>query len=260
VSAALLPLGRLLAANINVGVHVQRKLLGLTVNADTLWATGAAMVVVIALGLVLRSRATAGVPGKLQLVWEMGVTAVRRQVEGSIGPAGEAIVPLAVALFVFILVANWFEALGIGSDVEWLPAPTGDINVTLALALVVIIPVHIASVRRRGLGGYVKHYVAQPFPKALFPLNAFINGVEEVAKPITLALRLFGNLLSGGLMLALIAALAVWKISSVPVGDVATVLLNPIWKIFDLAIGAIQAFIFSLLTILYFDTAMSTAH
>jgi F-type H+-transporting ATPase subunit a len=190
----------------------------------------------------------------------MGVSAVKKQVEGAIGPRGMAVVPLAVALFVFILVANWFESVGIGSDIEWLPAPTGDINLTLALAFIVIIPVHIASVRVRGPVGYVKHYVAQPFPKFLFPLNAFINGVEEVAKPITLALRLFGNLLSGGLMLALIAALAAWNIFHVPIGDVFTLALNPIWKIFDLVIGAIQAFIFALLTILYFDTAMSDAH
>jgi F-type H+-transporting ATPase subunit a len=258
--ALVLPFVHLLAANINVGVHVQRKLFGLTVDLDTIWATAAAMVIVIGLGLYLRAKATNGVPGKLQLTWELGVSAVRKQVEGSIGPAGAAVVPLAVSLFVFILVANWFEALGIGSDIEWLPAPTGDINLTLALAFIVIIPVHIASIRARGPVGYVKHYVAQPFPKFLFPLNAFINGVEEVAKPITLALRLFGNLLSGGLMLALIAALAVWNISHIPIGDVATIILNPVWKLFDLAIGAIQAFIFALLTILYFDTAMSDAH
>jgi F-type H+-transporting ATPase subunit a len=251
---------RFLAANINVGEHIQKKIFGLTLDLDTLWATGAAMVIVVVLGLYLRSRATAGVPGKLQLVWEMGVSAVGKQVEGSIGPKGMAVVPLAVALFVFILIANWFEALGIGSPIEWLPAPTGDINLTLALAFIVIIPVHIASIRSRGPLGYVKHYVAQPFPKALFPLNAFINGVEEIAKPITLALRLFGNLLSGGLMLALIAALAVWNISHIPIGDVLTLALNPLWKVFDLAIGAIQAFIFALLTILYFDTAMSNAH
>jgi len=249
-------LGRVLAADINVGVHIQKYGLDL----DTVWATAAAAVIVIGMGLYLRAKATAGVPGKLQLVWEMGVQAVRQQVEGSIGSRGAAVVPLAVALFVFILVADWFSVLGIGSDVEWLGPPTGDINLTLAMAFIVIIPVHIASVRSRGPIGYVKHYVAQPFPKALFPLNAFINMVEEVAKPITLALRLFGNLLSGGLMLALIAALAVWNISHVPIGDVATIILNPVWKIFDLLIGAIQAFIFALLTILYFDTAMSDAH
>jgi len=246
----------LLAANINVGTHVQRDGLDL----DTIWSTVAAMVIVIGLGLYLRARATRGVPGKLQLAWEMGVQAVRQQVEGTIGPRGAAIVPLAVALFVFILVANWFSVLGIGSEIEWIGPPTSDINVTLALALIVIIPVHIASIRVRGLGGYVKHYVSQPFPKALFPLNIFMNGVEEVAKPLTLALRLFGNLLSGGLMLALIAALGVWSISHVPIGDVATIILNPVWKVFDLFIGAIQAFIFALLTILYFDTAMSDAH
>jgi len=246
----------LLAADINVGTHVQRAGLDL----DTIWATAVAMVIVIGLGLYLRSRATSGVPGKLQLVWEMGVQAVRQQVEGSIGPRGAAVVPLAVALFVFILVANWFSVLGIGSEIEWLGPPTSDINLTLALALVVIIPVHIASIRARGIGGYVKHYVTQPFPIFLAPVNVFINGVEEIAKPLTLALRLFGNLLSGGLMLALIAALGVWTIAHVPIGDVATIILNPVWKLFDLLIGAIQAFIFALLTILYFDSAMSEVH
>jgi F-type H+-transporting ATPase subunit a len=250
--------GKFLAANITVGNHVERKLFGLTVNVDTLWATGVAIAIIVALGLALRARATSGVPGKLQLVFEMGVSAVQKQVEGSIGPAGAAVVPLAVALFVFILIANWFEALGIGSPVEWLPAPTGDINTTVALALIVIIPVHIASVRARGIGGYLEHYVSQPFPKFLFPVNAFINGVEEIAKPLTLALRLFGNLLSGGLMLALIAALGIWNISHIPIGYVATPALDIAWKIFDLFIGVIQAFIFSLLTILYFDSAMST--
>jgi F-type H+-transporting ATPase subunit a len=252
--------GTFLAANISVGDHVQHKLFGLTVNVDTLWATAVAMAVVIGLGAALRAKVTAGVPGKLQLVWEMGVSAVTKQVEGSIGDRGAAVVPLAVALFVFILVANWFEVLGTGSTIEWLPAPTSDINVPLALALIVIIPVHIASIRSRGLVGYVRHYVAQPFPKFLFPLNAFINFVEEIAKPLTLTLRLFGNLLSGGLMLALIAALGMWHILGFPLGYLATPIFDIIWKPFDLFIGAIQAFIFSLLTILYFDAAMGDGH
>jgi F-type H+-transporting ATPase subunit a len=243
-------------ADINVGTHVQRHGLDL----DTIWSTAVAMVIVIGMGLYLRAKATSGVPGKLQLAWEMGVQSVSQQVEGTIGPRGAAVVPLAVTLFVFILVANWFSVLGIGSEIEWIAPPTSDINVTLALALIVIIPVHIASVRARGIVGYVRHYVSQPFPKALFLVNIFINGVEEIAKPLTLALRLFGNLLSGGLMLALIAALGVWSISHVPIGDVATIILNPVWKVFDLFIGAIQAFIFALLTILYFDSAMSEAH
>jgi F-type H+-transporting ATPase subunit a len=240
----------LLATDINVGDHLQRTIGGLTFNLDTIWATIVAAAVVITLGLILRKKATSGVPGKLQLVWEVIVDGVQQQV----GDAASPIVPFAVTLFIFILIANWFSFLGLGSDVEWLGPPTGDINLTLALALIVIVPVHIASVRARGVRGYLKHYT-QPY-KLLTPINI----IEEIAKPITLALRLFGNLLSGGLMLALIAALGAWTIAHVPIGYVFTFVLDIVWKVFDLAIGAIQAFIFSLLTILYFDSATAVAH
>jgi F-type H+-transporting ATPase subunit a len=247
----------LYAVSIDVGDHVQRA--GL--NLDTVWSTVVAMVAVIAMGMYLRSRATSGVPGKLQLAWEAGVQAIRQQVEGTIGPRGASIVPLALTLFVFILIADWLSVLGIGSKVEWVAPPTSDINLPLAMALIVIVPVHVASIKAKGLRAYFSHYFMQPFPpKFLFWFNAFINSVEEIAKPLTLTLRLFGNLLSGGLMLALIAALGGWTLAHVPIGDVATLLFNPTWKLFDLFIGAIQAFIFALLAIIYFDMAMSEAH
>lgn len=244
----------LLAANIEVGQHLTTKVAGFTLDLDTIWATGVAMVITIALGLAVRRRATAGVPGKLQLVWEMGVQAISNQVEGSIGPRGLAVVPLAMALFVFILVANYLTTFESGARFEALGPPAGDINFTLALAIIVIVPVHIASIRVRGLRGYIAHYF-RPYP-VLFPINV----VEEVAKPVTLALRLFGNLLSSVLMVALIAALGVWTLGHIPIGDVSTFVLETVWKLFDLLIGAIQAFIFALLTILYFDSAMSGAH
>lgn len=241
------------AADIEVGQHVQKTLGGLTFNLDTIWCTAVAMVLVMGFGLLLRARVTSGVPGKVQLLWEMVVGAVSDQVESSIGPRGASVVPLAVCLFFFILFANWLSVFGLGSKYEAVSPPTGDINLTLAMALVVIIPVHWAAVRTRGAGGYTKHYF-QPYP-VLFP----VNFIEELAKPITLALRLFGNLLSGGLMLALIAALGAWTIAHIPIGNVFVIGLNPVWKIFDLFIGAIQAFIFALLTILYFDAAMTSA-
>jgi F-type H+-transporting ATPase subunit a len=246
---------RMLATDINVGDHLQKTVGGLTLNLDTIWATLVAAAIVCGVGLYLRARATSGVPGKAQLAFETIIDAVRGQVQGpnATGPISP-IVPLAVALFLFILIANWFSVFGLGSTYEWLGPPTGDINLTLALAIVVIIPVHIASVRARGGGGYIRHYF-QPY-KVLVPINV----IEEVAKPITLALRLFGNLLSGGLMLTLIAALGVWSISHVPIGYIAIFLLDPVWKLFDLIIGAIQAFIFALLTILYFDSATAVSH
>jgi F-type H+-transporting ATPase subunit a len=249
-----------LATEISVGEHVQKKVFGLTINVDTVWATAAAVVVVIVLGVVIRHQTTSGVPGRLQAAWEMGLEAVTKQVEGSIGPRGASVIPLAVSLFVFIFVCNIFEVVGLGAKYEWLLAPNADINLPLAMALFVIALVHISSVRARGFGGYVKHYLTQPFPLFLMPFNLFINMVEEIAKPITLALRLFGNLLSGTLMLSLIAYLGVWKIGAIPVGNVLVFPVDIVWKVFDLAIGGIQAFIFALLTILYFDVAMSTEH
>jgi F-type H+-transporting ATPase subunit a len=260
MSLALSLLSSHVLADVSVGDHVVRKVAGLTLNMDTVWATVAAGVVTLVLGLVMRARVTAGVPGKMQLVWELGVTTVKKQVESNIGPRGARIVPLAITLFVFILVSNVFAVVGLGSTVEWLPAPTADINLPLAMAVFVIILVHIASIRSRGIGGYVKHYLTQPFPLILMPFNLFINLVEEIAKPLTLALRLFGNLLSSALMLSLLAFLVAWKLGAIPVGGILFLVFDPVWKLFDLVIGAIQAFIFALLTILYFDTAMSDVH
>ena len=107
------------------------------------------------------------------------------------------------------------------------------------------------------MGGYFKHYLARPFPIWLFPVNLFMNVVDEIAKPLTLALRLFGNLLAGGLMLSLLAALVIWKIGAAPPRGIVVVPFTVVWKLFDMAIGAIQAFIFALLTIVYFETAMA---
>ncbi|MGH9054400.1 MAG: F0F1 ATP synthase subunit A [Acidimicrobiales bacterium] len=256
---ALQPL--LAAENITVGTHIETHLGPLTMDLDTLWATAAAVVVVVAMAIYLRQRATSGVPGKYQLAWEMGVTAIKRQVEGSIGPRGQSVIPLALALFVYIFIANFFEIFTIGSRYAVLASPTENVNLPAALAIFVIVLVHIASLRTRGVRGYVRHYLLQPFPKVLAPFNLFINFVEEIARPVTLALRLFGNLFSGALMLALIAEIGLWKLGPIPIGDVASFIFSVIWKLFDVfLIGPIQAFIFALLTILYFDTAMATDH
>jgi len=250
----------LASTSITVGDHVTKKIGPFTINVDTVWATGAAVIVCCTLAIMLRRQVTSGVPKRLQAAWEMGTGALTKQVDGTIGPAGAKVIPLAATLFLFILVCNTFTALGLGAHFDWLAPPNADINLPLAMALYVIVLVHISSIRARGIGGYFKHYAMQPFPIYLVLFNIFINLVEEIAKPITLALRLFGNLLSGTLMLSLIAYLGVWKIGAIPVGNVLVLFLNPAWKLFDLGIGAIQAFIFALLTILYFDVAMSTDH
>ena len=260
---ALTPLATMshLATDISVGDHVQKAIGGLTFNWDTIWATAAAAIIVITMGLMLRRQATSGAPGRLQAAWEIGVGAITQQVEGTIGEAGMKVIPLATTLFVFILVCNLFALFDFGAKYAFLIVPNADINMPLAMALYVIVLVHMASVRARGVKGYFAHYATQPFPMYLLPFNIFINFVEEISKPLTLALRLFGNLLSGTLMLTLIAALGAWKLGAIPIGNILVLPMNVIWKLFDgLLIGTIQAFIFTLLTILYFDVAMATDH
>jgi len=227
------------AEGIEIGNHYTVTIAGMTFNVDTIWSTVIAGAIVVGLGLWMRSKVTSGTPSKVQLLWEGVVNEVTTQVEGNLGRVNPFVVPLAVALFFFILISNWLELIPTADVVK---APTADVNLVYALALLVIVGVHVFGIRERGLKGYLRHY-AQP-NLALLPLNI----IEEIVKPFTLALRLFGNIFAGGIMIALIAFLlplyTVWG------ADV-------IWKLFDMFIGAIQAFIFALLTVLYFGMMSS---
>ena len=214
----------------------------MTIDLDVIWATGMAAALVIALGLLVRKNLTAGVPGKLQLAYESIVGSIQDQVRSSIGERGASIVPLAFTLFTFILFANWLDVLPGGHQPGLFPGPTGSVNLDYAMAIFVIVGVHIASVKTKGIRGYLRHY-AQPF-KFLIPINM----IEELVKPLTLALRLFGNIFSGALMLTLLSKLAPYILWAPDI----------IWKLFDAGfVAPIQAFIFSLLTILYYQAAMA---
>jgi F-type H+-transporting ATPase subunit a len=236
------------AVDITVGDHIYRKLAGLTINLDDITSVLVASAIVLGIGFWLRAKVTSGVPGKGQLAFEAIVGGVERQVGDTMGDAGRPIVPLAVTLFLLILTANELEMIPTGHTPQFLPAPTGDINFTAAMAIFVILLVHATWIRRQGLRGYVRHYFKPFWP--LFPINL----IEEIAKPLTLALRLFGNIFSGGIMLLLIAALPAKLIVPIPA-------LDFIWKWFDgVFVGPVQAFIFSLLTILYFEAAVAGGH
>ncbi len=234
-----------LQTEIQIGEHVERQFLGMTFNMDTIWTTFVAGGLVLILGFWARSALTKPepdhVPTKVQLIWETIVGQVNTQVEDNLGRVHPVVVPLAVALFFFILIANWLELLPteLNHDVHLLPAPTADTNLTYAMAVMVIVGVWIYGIREKGLKGYLKHFL-EPFP-ILLPLNI----LEELIKPLTLALRLFGNIFAGGIMLALIALIPPYILWAP----------NLIWKLFDMFIGGIQAFIFALLTVLYFGMA-----
>ncbi len=220
------------ATEIEAGHHTTFTWLGMTFNSDTMLSTVVAGVIVVIFGLMLRRKVTDGVPSKVQLLWEMLVEWVQGLTLGSIGRLNPFIVPLAIALFLFILIGNWFEAIPTGHK---LPPPAADTNMTYGLALVVIVGVHTFGIREIGVRKYLKPFIS--------PLHL----IEEIVKPFSLALRLFGNIFAGGIILSLIGLIPNY-IAWAP---------EVIWKIFGMAIGGIQAFIFTLLSILYFGFAVS---
>ncbi|MDQ3153432.1 MAG: F0F1 ATP synthase subunit A [Actinomycetota bacterium] len=228
----------ILAAEVTVGEHIETQILGLTLNVDTIVSTLIAAAIVGGFAFYLRAKATSGVPSGSQLILEAVTGQVEKQVESNLGiRTAPFVVPLAISLFFFILIANWLSILPHAVE-QYVRPPTADVNLTFALAIFVIVLVHITGIRVKGKH-YFRHFI-EPYP-LLLPLNI----IEELVKPLTLALRLFGNILSGTVMVSVIAlmpAFALW-------------LPTAAWKLFDLFIGLLQALIFALLTILYFGFA-----
>jgi F-type H+-transporting ATPase subunit a len=227
------------------GTHPEANFLGLTINTDTVFGTVIAAVIVIGLGLIVRARVTSGVPSGPQLFLETVFKWAQDQVRDNIGlEVAPYVVPLAFTEFVFILICNWFSALPVQVDGhDLLPPPTADVNLTYAMTIFVILWVHVAGFRAHGFGGYLGHIAKGPGGAAfLAPINIII---EVIANPIALALRLFGNIFAGTIMVAVIGLLPFYLLWVPNFG----------WKLFDLAIGLIQAFVFALLTILYFGQA-----
>ncbi len=233
------------APEITIGHHVTRTLAGMTFNIDTIISTLVAGTLVVLLGLLARRALTKEssdhVPTKIQLMWEGVVNQVNTLVEDNLGKVHPFVAPLAISLFFFILIANWLELLPLKINEEFhlLSVPTADTNLTYALALVTMISVWAYGIRKKGAKGYFKHF-AEPFP-VLLPLNV----LEELIKPVTLALRLFGNIFAGGIMLSLITLIPLYALWAP----------NLLWKAFSALIAVIQAFIFALLTVLYFAMA-----
>lgn len=228
----------LASGDVKVGEHKEFDFLGMPFNTDTVISSLIAGALVVALAIYMMRKATSGVPSGLQLAFETVTDAIEKQVESSIGVrTAPFVVPLAVSLFTFILIANWLSVLPHAWE-EYVRPPTSDVNLTFAMAIIAIVLVHATGIRVKGLH-YFAHFT-KPY-KAMLPLNL----IEELTKPVTLALRLFGNILSGTVMVAVLALLPTaveWAPTS-------------LWKIFDLFIGFLQALIFALLTILYFGFA-----
>jgi len=245
-----------------------------TVHIDTLlMSAGLAALVAYFLWSAAR-RATTGVPSKFLGFFEIVFEFVDKQVGELFHGDRRFITALALTLFTWIVAMNTMDLLpldlpgGVASLAGanyWRVLPTADLNGTLAMALVVLALVVIYSIKAKGWGGYAHEWISAPFGShpVLWIPNAALNLVELLAKPVSLAMRLFGNMFAGELLFMLIALLGLAASGAFEQGNhasgaaffVGQVLMGTVWAIFHILIVLLQAFIFMVLPIVYISMA-----
>lgn len=237
-------------------------------NIDTILFSlllGALIIFVAArIGRGLRAETPNGLQNFAEAILEFVDGQVKDSFGGSRAPA--LIAPLALTILVWVWLMNFMDlipvdlvpAIAHGLGVEHLKiVPTTDLNTTLAMAAVVFLLTIYYNIKVKGIGGYIKVFLFHPFGKFFIPVNIVMTLIEELAKPISLALRLFGNMFAGELVFMLIAlltlgasvsaALALWF----PI----QVVLDMAWLGFHILVITLQAFIFMVLTIVYLGMA-----
>ncbi len=212
-------------------------LLGVGEDYKHLFYTWLAMIILFAIGFLLRGRMKL-IPTGLQNVIEVIIGGLEEFTVATIGEKGRSIFPLLCGIFLFILVQN---LLGL---VPGCDAPTANINTNAAMALFVFCYYNFVGLRRWG-PGYIKHFMGPMLPLA--PLMLPIELVSHAARPLSLTLRLFGNIRGEEIVLMLFFFMA----------PVAATL--PTYFLFFIA-KALQAFIFYMLTMIYLQGAMEHAH
>ena len=235
---------------------------GLPHHVAFAWLVMAILIVIAA----LVPRRPALVPRGLQNAVEAVLEFVLSLIDDVIGPEGRRFLPLIATLGVFIFASN---LLGL---VPGFTAPTDNVNTTGACAIVVFFAYHWIGIRQQGLGPYLKHF-AGPMP-ALAPLMVPIELISHLARPLSLTLRLFGNMLGGHILLSIVffmtVGLSTWALSGAAgavgfviggVGTVATVLFT-VGFLFPLKllVAFLQAFIFCMLSMLYIAGALEAEH
>jgi F-type H+-transporting ATPase subunit a len=210
-------------------------------------------------------QATADVPGGLQNFVEWIVEFVEDSVKGSFSGRNALIAPLALTIFMWIFLMNFMDLIAVDffpqlAHLIGIPylrvVPTADPNATFGMAFGVFFLILYYSIKIKGVGGFAGELALQPFGKLGAPVNLLLEGVNLVSKPLSLSLRLFGNMYAGEMIFILIALMysAGWMLGAF--GG----LLQIGWAIFHILIITLQAFIFMTLTIVYLDMAHQEYH
>ncbi|MAJ81618.1 MAG: F0F1 ATP synthase subunit A [Legionellales bacterium] len=231
-----------------------------TLNVDTLLFSVLMGLIVVGVYLYCAARITSGVPSRLQSFAELLFDFVNTQIKDTFGHEDRFAGALALVIFTWVFLMNFMDLIPVDLIPQILHlfgvnyvrvVPTTDMNMTFALSLTVFFILIGTNIYYKGFLGYVKHIFSHPFPPQFIitiPINFFLVIIEELAKPISLSLRLFGNLYAGELIFILIATLP-WYAMIVP---------QSIWLIFHILVITLQAFVFMILTIVYISMAKET--
>ncbi len=241
-----------------------------TLNLDTLFFSIVLGTFACLLLYAGSRRVSTGVPGKLQNFAELMLTFADNQVKDCFHGRNQLIGPLALTIFIWVFLMNFMDILPVDilpslaklTGVHYLKVvPTNDLNLTFSLSLSVFLLIIFYSLKVKGSKGFLKELTLQPFNTPwLIPFNLLLELVGLIAKPISLSLRLFGNLYAGELIFILIALLTLHPNPDASIAGtvglgVAQFVLSLAWSIFHILIITLQAFIFMVLTIVYLSLA-----
>ena len=231
----------------------------MAINVDSMgWSIGLGALFCLVFGRVAK-KATVGVPGGLQNAVEALVEFIDDTVSSIFSHRNRLIAPLALTIFVWVFLMNLMDLV----PVDWIPmlaqalgvghmkiVPTTDPNITMSMAFTVFLLIIFFSIRVKGIGGFLGELAFHPFPKFLAPVNLILETVTLITKPLSLGLRLFGNLYAGEMIFILIALMYTGVVLGFFGG-----LLQWAWAVFHVLIIILQAFIFAVLTIVYLAQA-----
>ena len=231
-----------------------------TIHVDTLVSSLVMGALMVFMFWLATRRPTAGVPGKWQAFVEIMLEFVDRQARDTYHGTSKLVTPIAITLFFWILLMNMLKFIPadffavplswVGVN-YWKPVPTADVNATLGMSISVFFLMLFFALRAKGIGGFTKEFLTAPFGKWMMPFNLILNIVEWLSKPISLAMRLFGNMFGGEIVFLLIWVLGGASLLGVLGGGV----LGLGWMLFHLLVIPLQAFIFMMLSIVYLSLA-----
>lgn len=250
-----------------IGGHLGRLSVGESVPGPVTWALHVdTLLVSWALAFIgfywlagVARRARVKEPPKAQVACEMLFGFFDRQVRDLFPHAPPIVAPMAITIFVWVLLMNSMDLppvdlitsgsyLMTGSVAHFKLLPTADLSLTAALALVVFAMTIFYNLKVKGLGGFAHEVATAPFGAKMMPVNILLRCVEEIAKPLSLSMRLFGNLFAAEMIFLLIALLPFWAQWS----------LGGPWAIYHILVVPLQAYIFAVLTVVYLAMAHET--